>query len=575
MNPQIWTFFLLITSYCSSSAQIDEQFNGPDLFSSALWQGDTDRFGLTDGRLMLNDEGANASVITHPIAIEDDYEIAVAFNLDFAPSNSNMLTVDLIYRDEDNRLFFQLGETGSDDALEFWSIMDGTQELLYRTADGGFGSDPACASVELQMRRDSLSIAILNCTQGNEQAELSLPSLSGLSGMFRITCDYTATRADRFSFDNIYSGSIRIDSIPPQVIDITHGQQVTTIEFDEAIIEPGSESFIVSPAMITPAEVVNQSGQEISLVWNQDLSLSIALELDIFGVSDLERNILDTTIQFMLTAVPTIGDIRINEILTDPVGSGSDYLEIINISNEPVDVRGLVMSNERNGSSSEIEQTIVLEPQQLLLITEDIANILGEFPTKDESRFIEQDLPTMANAAGELRLIFDGIVIDSFDYDEDLHHFLIDDIEGISLERISTQIAASDRSNWSSASETIGFGTPGLPNSIAGGRGGQNVFNLDTKVVSPNNDGLNDLLELSYALESTDFLGEITIYSDQGFRVASLLNNGTVGSSGSWTWDATDDDGQIVNQGIYVIVVELFNLTDRLTFRESFAVSRG
>jgi hypothetical protein len=241
--------------------------------------------------------------------------------------------------------------------------------------------------------------------------------------MFRITCDYTATRADRFSFDNIYSGSIRIDSIPPQVIDITHGQQVTTIEFDEAIIEPGSESFIVSPAMITPAEVVNQSGQEISLVWNQDLSLSIALELDIFGVSDLERNILDTTIQFMLTAVPTIGDIRINEILTDPVGSGSDYLEIINISNEPVDVRGLVMSNERNGSSSEIEQTIVLEPQQLLLITEDIVNILSEFPTKDESRFIEQDLPTMANAAGELRLIFDGIVIDSFDYDEDLHHF--------------------------------------------------------------------------------------------------------------------------------------------------------
>ena len=113
MNPQIWTFFLLITSYCSSSAQIEEQFNGPDLFSSTLWQGDTDRFILTDGRLMLNDEGANSTVITHPITVENDYEIAIDFNLDFAPSNSNMLTVDLIYRDEDNRLFFELGETGS------------------------------------------------------------------------------------------------------------------------------------------------------------------------------------------------------------------------------------------------------------------------------------------------------------------------------------------------------------------------------------------------------------------------------------------------------------------------------
>ena len=59
------------------------------------------------------------------------------------------------------------------------------------------------------------------------------------------------------------------------------------------------------------------------------------------------------------------------------------------------------------------------------------------------------------------------------------------------------------------------------------------------------------------------------------FRVATLLNNGTVGSSGIWTWDATDDDGEPVSQGIYVIIIELFNITDRVTFKESFAVSRG
>ena len=166
------------------------------------------------------------------------------------------------------------------------------------------------------------------------------------------------------------------------------------------------------------------------------------------------------------------------------------------------------------------------------------------------------------------------MVIDSFDYDEDLHHFLIDDTEGISLERISTQIPASDRTNWSSASETVGFGTPGLPNSITGG-GDQNVFSVAQKLISPNDDGFNDALEVSYALDNTDYLGEINIFSDQGFRVATLLNNGTVGSSGIWTWDATDDDGEPVSQGIYVIIIELFNITDRVTFKESFAVSRG
>ncbi len=565
---------MLITSYCCSYAQIDEQFNGPDLFSSTLWQGDTERFLLADGRLMLNDEGSNTSLITHPITVEDNFEIALDFNLDFAPSNSNMLTVDLIYRDEDNRLFFQVGETGSDDALEFWSIVDGSQEMLYRSADGSFGSDSACATIELQKQQDDLLISILNCTRTNEQAEITLPSLNGVSGMFRITCAYTSTRADRFSFDNVYAGPIRVDSIPPQIIDINHGEQSTMIVFDEAINEPGVESFIISPVMITPSSVGLEGDRTVVLFWNEDIPLSTPLELDIFGVSDLDGNILDTTVSFMLTAVPALGNIQINEILTDPVGSGSDYIELINVSDVTVDINGLVIRNERNGSSSEIEEAIILESEQLLLITEDMANILSEFPTRDEGRFIQQDVPTLANAAGELRLIFNEIVIDSFDYDEDLHHFLIDDTEGISLERISTQVPASDRSNWSSASETVGFGTPGLPNSITG-VGNKNVFTVANKLISPNDDGLNDELELSYALDNTDYLGEITIFSDQGFKVAILLNNGTVGSSGVWTWDARDDDGELVSQGIYVIIVELFNRTDSVTFKESFAVSRG
>jgi len=288
MNPQIWTFFLLITSYYSSSAQIDEQFNGPNLFNSTLWAGDIDRFLLSDGRLNLADMGANTSIITHQVTIDNNYEIALDFNLDFAPSNSNMLTVDLIYRDEENRLFFQLGETGSDDALEFWSIVDGSQELLYRSAEGSFGSDPACASIELQMRQDSLLISILNCTQANEQAELTLPSLVGSTGLFRITCDYTSTRADLFSFDNIYAGPIRVDSIPPDIIDVNHGQRSTIIGFDEAIIQPGVESFIVSPDMITTSSVTFEGDRSVVLFWNQDLPLSTPLELDIFGVSDLD-----------------------------------------------------------------------------------------------------------------------------------------------------------------------------------------------------------------------------------------------------------------------------------------------
>jgi len=256
------------------------------------------------------------------------------------------------------------------------------------------------------------------------------------------------------------------------------------------------------------------------------------------------------------------------------LGSGSDYIELINVSDASIDVRGLMISNESNGGAIAIDQSIVMEPEQIILLTDDPGDITSRYPTHDAGRLYEMELPAMANASGRLRLTFDGELIDEFDYSEDLHHFLYDDTEGVSLERISVSQASTDLSNWSSASEQVGFGTPGLTNSISG-IGGQNIFELGSKVISPNNDGIHDYLQVKYQLDAPDYLAEISIYSDQGDKVIALLNNGTVGGEGEWTWDGLDQEGNRAPQGIYVFIVELFNRTDRHSFKESFAISRN
>ena len=161
MKAQIWSFFLVLTSCNWSNGQIDERFNGPEIFSSDDWAGDIDKFVLDDQMLRLKDNDPGTALITHPISLDSLWEITIDAYLDFAPSDQNMLRIDLWHKDEDNALFIQIGENGNNDAVSLWQISRGNRALLYEGTAGAVSQDPTKVSFNLRRENDSFEITIL------------------------------------------------------------------------------------------------------------------------------------------------------------------------------------------------------------------------------------------------------------------------------------------------------------------------------------------------------------------------------------------------------------------------------
>jgi hypothetical protein len=158
-------------------------------------------------------------------------------------------------------------------------------------------------------------------------------------------------------------------------------------------------------------------------------------------------------------------------------------------------------------------------------------------------------------------LNFQGNVIDEVMYKDDWHFKLIDDNEGVSLERIDPDGPSQNETNWHSAASTAGYGTPTYKNSQ------YKLLNAITatiqvtpKVFSPDNDGRDDITTLQYEVTEPGFIANITIFDAAGRPIRNLVRNGTLGLKGYWNWDGLDDKGNKLPVGTYIIFTEIFNL---------------
>jgi hypothetical protein len=260
-------------------------------------------------------------------------------------------------------------------------------------------------------------------------------------------------------------------------------------------------------------------------------------------------------------------DVVINEILFNPPTGGYDYVELYNRSNRNIDVGTLLLAN-RDGNNRIASITAIsafpypLLPGEYLALTTGESWIRNKYLLPDQARIMElPSLPSYPDDQGEVLLLNQqALLVDELDYLDKWHFELIRDREGVSLERLTANAPTQEAANWHSASTSSGYGTPGYRNSqdrreaLTGG-----AISLNTKLITPDMDGRDDFLLISYQFPAPGTVASVTVFDDRGRTVRTVARSSLCGTSGFFRWDGLGVNGQALTTGVYIVLTEYFD----------------
>ena len=262
----------------------------------------------------------------------------------------------------------------------------------------------------------------------------------------------------------------------------------------------------------------------------------------------------------------TVNDILINEVLFNPRNGGSDFVELYNNSNKYISLKNWKLANLDNDSIDNYKTIAgapyLLRPKEFVLLSVNVSNIKQEYFNAHEDAFLPMaSLPTYSNDEGSVYLINDNNeVVDFFHYNEDMHFALLNSEDGVSLERIDYNRPTNDKSNWHSASEAVGFATPGYENSQYAEAETGDEITISPESFSPDNDGFEDVLNIAYQFNEPGYVANVIIYDAKGRLIKNLIKNEMLGKQGTFSWDGIDENNEKASIGIYIVYAEVFTV---------------
>lgn len=317
--------------------------------------------------------------------------------------------------------------------------------------------------------------------------------------------------------------------------------------------------------------------------FNEVLVGSQSYQIELQNVADCWMNTVNLGSTFALAETAVKGDVIINEIMFDPLTGGSDWVELYNNSDKLIDLFEWQLAKISDGliaNNDVIEQHYLLEPGDYVVLTENISQITQNYPATVLGKFIETDVPSYSNDSSSVYLLDNQIfppnnVMDKVSYEDDWHFRLLDATKGKSLERLDPNGISDDKNNWHTAAEAIGFATPGGENSQLNPAVSNGTFSFTSETVSPDNDGMEDVLQINYEMEEAGYIGNFTIYDDRGRKIATVFQSELLASRGTFTWDGVRDDNTKASIGLYVALFEAFNIDGGAVFskKKAFVVA--
>lgn len=259
---------------------------------------------------------------------------------------------------------------------------------------------------------------------------------------------------------------------------------------------------------------------------------------------------------------PQPGDIIFNELLPEPFVDGSEYIELYNRSKQELSLKGVCISTRKTDGSLNTRYPLEAYPQTLqagdyLLLTKSIEGVENFYSLPASLNWLECKLPVLSNTGSTVVLYReDGeIIIDEVSYSPKWHAPTVKNKKGVALERKDPDKDSQNADNWTSATSSAGFGTPGLENSqYLSEETETDSEEIDEPIYQP-----TGTFQIPYRLNQSGYMARGWIFDLSGRKVALIADNTLLGTQGYLEWNGKGRDGSPLNTGIYIIYLELWH----------------
>jgi hypothetical protein len=347
------------------------------------------------------------------------------------------------------------------------------------------------------------------------------------------------------------------------------------LEFSK-ILQQDLRSLLIetTPSLKLKNVEIGETQNSLILTFAEPIKVDIKYKLKILNLRDCVGNAFNKTseVYFVMPSDANEGDIIINEVLFNPRTGAPKFVEIYNSSAKFLNLKDWKLANLN--SDEEVAnrrvlfpQDFILEPHSFLIFTTDSEKLKQEYPKGKEKNFIELNtLPSYPISAGNVILLNpDESLIEIFSYSDKMHHPLLKETKGVSLERLSPTSPVNDLNNWHSASSTEGYASPGYRNSQNfEGNHGMGI-EIQPRVFVPEAAGEQPFTTISYRMPQSGNIATLRIYSATGALVRELCQNAIWGENGFYLWDGTDSNSRKVRPGYYVVWLEIFDLQGKVS----------
>ncbi len=354
-----------------------------------------------------------------------------------------------------------------------------------------------------------------------------------------------------------------------------------------------------NPNAITSAQFVIDNGigvvkampilprcSSIQFEINTPLLTGIQYKLTITNAGDCADNTIKegfNTLTLGATQGVELGDIVINEILFNPRSDGVDYVELYNQSSKYLLLDEMIIAEADpqtptvvSDFSNMANTGFIIPPKSYFVLTESAAKVKSQYAVPNPNAITDiGGMPNYPDDEGVILLLRDDdIVLDKVHYYDDWHFQLLDIKDGVALERLNANIPSEDAKNWYSASRTVGFGTPTGMNSTVAQPIGDEALSVYPKVFSPDQDGYDDILNISYSLDKPSYIANMYVVNTFGKIVKQVYKNELLPQSGSTIWDGVADSSEKGRIGLYYVVLEIFDTEGKKkVYRKEFGLA--